>query len=121
MYGKVQFEQTWRLVDVTINLCLSSAMSPIVNEEKKTVTAWAVRTALHRITDSGPNGQYFVNVSTRVIGVVKMHRVRSAMARVAIRVFRAVLISEKENLSWSLVKYFFILSFSRSGKKPSPH
>ena len=34
-------------------------------------------------------------MSTRVIGVVKMHRVKSAKARVAIKVFLAVLISEK--------------------------
>jgi len=81
---------------VTINLCLSSAIKAIVNEEKKTVTAWVVRTALQSRTDSGPKGQYFVNVSTRVIGVVKMQSVRSATAKVAIKVFLAVLISVKE-------------------------
>ncbi len=69
-----------------------------MNDEKKTVTAWAVRTALQRITESGPNGQYFVNVSKRVIGVVKTQSVRSARARVAIRVFLAVLISKRAKI-----------------------
>ena len=79
-----------------MNLCRSSAIIAMVNDEKKTVTAKAALVTLQRIYDSTPKGQYFVRMSTRVIGVVKMHRVRSASASVAINVFLAVRISGKK-------------------------
>ena len=53
------------------------------------------RHTLQRIPVFIPNGQYFVKMSAKVIGTVNRHRVRSEMARVAMNMFLAVLISEK--------------------------
>ena len=80
----------------TINLCLSTAINAIVYEEKNTVTAGDVRTTLHNNHDCGPNGQYLVIMPSKVMGIVNKHSVESAIAKVAIKIFRAVLIPRRE-------------------------
>ena len=59
---------------------------------------------LHKIHVSFPNGQYLVNIPRIVIGIVSKQIVESATASVAIKMLRAVFISEmvkmkmKENI-----------------------
>ena len=70
-------------------------MTAIVYEEKNALIAGHVRTMVHKTSVSVPNGQYFVSTPKRVIGMVKTQSVESATANVAIKMFRAVFISER--------------------------
>ena len=79
-----------------MNLCRSIAMKATVYEEKKTVIAGDVRTILHKIQVLVPKGQYFVKTPNKVIGMVSKQRAESATANVAIKILRAVFISENE-------------------------
>ena len=79
-----------------MNLCRSIAMKATVYEEKKTVIAGDVRTILHKIQVLVPKGQYFVKTPNKVIGMVSKQRAESATANVAIKILRAVFISEME-------------------------
>lgn len=69
------------------------AMTAMVYDEKKTVMAGQLRTILHNNHVCGPKGQYLVNIPSKVIGIVIKHRVESATARVAMKMFLAVLIA----------------------------
>ena len=80
-----------------MNLCRSRAMTANVYEEKKTVTAGEVLEILHKIQVSVPNGQYFFKMPIKVIGMANRHNEVSATAKVAMKMFRAVLISEMVN------------------------
>ena len=55
-----------------------------------------VRTILHKIHVEGPKGQYFVKTPNNVIGIVSRHRAESPTASVAMKMFRAVLMPEKQ-------------------------
>ena len=59
-----------------------------------------MRTILHKIHVDVPNGQYFVKTPNNVIGIVSRHSIKSATARVAMKMFLAVLIPKiaKENI-----------------------
>ena len=62
------------------------------------VTADDVRDNLHKIQELGPKGQYFVSIPNSVIGIVNKHKVESATASVAMKMFLAVLIPSKKFL-----------------------
>ncbi len=55
-----------------------------------------VRTSLHMIQEPGPNGQYLVRMPTKVMGIVTRQSIESAKAKVAIKMLRAVCISEND-------------------------
>ena len=55
-----------------------------------------VRTILHKIHVEGPKGQYFVKTPNNVMGIVSRHRAESPTASVAMKMFRAVLMPEKQ-------------------------
>lgn len=63
------------------------------------VTAGVVRTILQSSQVWGPKGQYLVKTPNSVMGMANKHNEVSAMAKVAIKMFRAVLIPAK-NLSF---------------------
>ena len=69
-------------------------MTAIVYDEKNALIAGQVRTMVHKTPVSVPKGQYFVRTPKRVMGMVNTQSVESATANVAIKMFRAVLISE---------------------------
>ena len=77
-----------------MNRCRSKAMTAIVYDEKNALIAGQVRTMVHNTPVSVPKGQYFVRTPKRVMGMVNTQSVESATANVAIKMFRAVLISE---------------------------
>ena len=60
------------------------------------VTADDVLDNLHKIQELGPKGQYFVSIPNSVIGIVNKHKVESATASVAMKIFLAVLIPSKK-------------------------
>ena len=70
-------------------------MTAIVYEEKNALIAGQVRTMVHNTSVSVPKGQYFVSTPKRVIGIVNTQSVESATANVAMKMFRAVFISER--------------------------
>ena len=60
------------------------------------VMAGDVRTILHKIHVEVPNGQYFVKTPNNVMGMVRRHNIKSATAKVAMKIFLAVLIPKKD-------------------------
>ena len=86
-------------------------MTAIVYEEKNALIAGHVRTMVHKTSVSVPNGQYFVSTPKRVIGMVKTQSVESATPNVAIKMFRAVFISERNNFLKGDAKKGFGLTY----------
>ena len=67
-----------------------------------------VRTILHKIHVEGPKGQYFVKTPNNVMGIVSRHRAESPTASVAMKMFRAVLMPEKQkytNLDFWILEF----------------
>ena len=86
-------------------------MTAIVYEEKNALIAGQVRTMVHNTSVSVPKGQYFVSTPKRVIGIVNTQSVESATANVAMKMFRAVFISEREKaikLVWEMPNRFWL-------------
>ena len=76
------------------------------------VIAGEVLTILQRNQEPGPNGQYFVSIPIRVIGIVNRQRVRSATANVAMKIFLAVCMSgygiNKDKVMMAITDTYFL-------------
>ena len=79
-----------------------------------------MRTILHKIHVDVPNGQYFVKTPNNVIGIVSRHNIKSATARVAMKIFLAVLIPEIAKESIFLLKYHIMYSRFLLKKRRTP-
>ena len=70
---------------------LSTAISKIEKDEKKTQDDWIIPTNLQTCSIPGPRDQYLVRRSSIVRGIVNRQSRRSDMAMLAIRMLRVVL------------------------------
>ena len=75
------------------------------------VMAGEVRTTLHKTHVEAPNGQNLVNTPNNVMGIVRRHNIKSATAKVAMKIFLAVLIpNKKRRMSFTTNFYIFSLT-----------
>ena len=79
-------------VELTISWYLSAAMAMTTNPDMYTAVWGIVLKARQKNSDFFPNGQYFVNPSMAVKGMV-IHNNKSELANKPIRMFRADVLS----------------------------